>query len=241
VNVATILRRLPRHAREDGALPVLASCIDWGTRWALGAPRARGAASQTFTFDGREVPYYWHRYNHTWLNERAVELSLAMDVLGTADGSRTVEVGNVLPHYVPASHLIVDKYERSPGVLNLDVVDVVLDEPADLVLSISTIEHVGLDEPDKEPDKARRAIEHLVSLLAPAGRIWVTLPVGYNHTLDRQLRGGELPFTELKALRRVSAANDWEQVAVDDVWDAGYDRLLFTAHGLVVAELVRES
>lgn len=241
VSAATVLSRLPGHARQIGALPVLASCLDWGARWAIGAPRARGSAAKTFAFDGRNVPYYWHRYNNTWLNERAVEIALAAEVLSGAAGKRTVEVGNVLPHYFPSSHTVVDKYERAPGVLNQDVVDVVLDEPIDLVVSISTIEHVGLDEPEQDPEKARRALGHLASLLAPGGRMWVTIPIGYNHALDYQVRGGEVPFTDLKALRRVSAANDWEQVGVDDVWDAAYDRLVYTAHGLVVAELVAPS
>jgi hypothetical protein len=237
VSAATILRRLGPHVREDGALPVLASCVDWGVRWAAGAARARGPAARTFRYDGRDVPYFWHRYNHTWLTERAVELALATEVLDSR--LRTVEVGNVLSHYVPVTHDVVDKYERAPGVRNEDVVDLVLDEPAELIVSISTLEHVGLDEPDVDPDKARRGIERLIAQLAPGGRLWVTIPVGYNLALDRQLREGQLPFTRLTALKRVSARNDWQQVAVDEVWDSGYDRLLYTAHGLLVAELVR--
>lgn len=239
VGAATILGRLGPFVRKDGALPVLASCVDWGARWAIGAPRAHGTASKTFRYDGREVPYFWHRYHHTWLTERAVEVALAAEVVAGVPASQVVEVGNVLPHYLDVDHLVVDKYEQAPGVLNDDVVDIVLDRPADLIVSISTLEHVGLDEPVQDPDKPRRAVQHLASLLAPGGRLWVTIPLGYNLTLDRQLRDQELGFTAMTALRRVSAANEWEQVALEQVWDAGYDRLLYAAHGLVVAELVR--
>ena len=35
-----------------------------------------------------------------------------------------LEVGNVLRHYRPQlDHLVVDKYEHAPGVLNRDVLD----------------------------------------------------------------------------------------------------------------------
>jgi hypothetical protein len=221
--------------RETGALPVLAGCVNWGARWAVGA--VRGPDNRTFAYEGREVPYFWDRYNHTWLNERSVELALARSVITTVSAARTIEVGNVLAHHLPVTHRVFDKYEQAAGVHNLDVLDIELPEPIDLIISISTLEHVGQDEDLKEPDKALRAVEHLRSLLAPGGRLWATLPVGYNLSLDAQLRGGELPFTRLTALKRVSAANDWRQVELDEVWCAPYDWLVFTAHGLLVAEL----
>jgi hypothetical protein len=40
-------------------------------------------------------------------------------------------------------------------------------------------------------------------------------------------------------LRRLDRANRWAQVPVEDVWGIGYDRLLYTAHAVVVAEYVR--
>jgi hypothetical protein len=92
----------------------------------------------------------------------------------------------------------------------------------------------------KDLDKARRGIERLASSIAPGGRLWVTIPASYNLSLDAQLHGGELPFTKLTALRRISAGNDWEQVDLDEVRAVPYDFLLYTAHALVIAELVRE-
>jgi hypothetical protein len=240
VSATTILGRLGPFVRRDGALPVMASCLDWGARWAAGVPRARGSSARTFEYDGKSVPYFWHRYHHTWLTERAVEVALGAEVLSGHAPDDVVEVGNVLGHYLPTTHTVFDKYEQAEGVINQDVVDVAIGRQVDLVVSISTLEHVGLDEPVQDPDKPRRAIERLTSLLAPGGRLWVTIPLGYNLTLDRQLREGGLGFTKMSALRRISAANHWEQVALDDVWDATYDRLLYTAHGLVVAELVRQ-
>lgn len=240
---STIARRITRHARTRGLAPVAADCASWAARWALGRPRA-GRPTDTFGHDGAELPYLRHAYNYTWLNERAVEVPLAAAALAAAGPSaRVLEVGNVLAHYLPVTHEVVDKYERAAGVHNLDVVEIGADPavsgPFDLVLAVSTLEHVGLDEEVQDPGKAARAVEHLASLLAPGGRLWCTFPVGYNPALDEALRADGLGFTRLTALRRTGRDNRWEQVPVDDVWGNSYDWLLYTAHAIVVAELVR--
>ena len=235
----TIARRITRHARTRGLAPVVADCVSWGVRRVLARPRA-----DAFTHDGTALTYLHHPYHYTWLNERAVEVPLAEAALAAAGPSaRVLEVGNVLAHYLPVTHEVVDKYERSAGVRNVDVVDIRADAtlpgPFDLILAVSTLEHVGLDEDVQDPGKPARAIAHLASRLAPGGRLWCTVPVGYNPALDEGLRDGTLGFTGLSALRRTGRDNRWEQVPVDDVWGIAYDRLLYTAHAIVVAEYVR--
>src|SRR3954451_22447894 len=74
----------------------------------------------TFVVDGRERRLFVHRYNETWRNERAVEVPLVVEAL---DAHPVLEVGNVLGHYGHCGHTVVDKYERAPGVLNVDVLD----------------------------------------------------------------------------------------------------------------------
>ena len=237
---SAIAARVTRHARTRGLAPVAADCVSWAARWVLGRPRAGRPGGRTFGYDGAEIPYLRHAYNYTWLNERAVEVPLAAAVLAEAGDRRVLEVGNVLAHYLPVSHPVVDKYEQAPGVHNVDVVDIDLPGPFDLVLAISTLEHVGFDEEVRDPGKPARGIAHLASLLAPGGRLWCTFPVGYNPALDEGLRTGGLGFTRLTALRRTGRDNRWEQVPVDDVWGTGYDWLLYTAQAVVVAELVRD-
>jgi SAM-dependent methyltransferase len=240
VSASTIARRLRTHTRDRGLVPVVADCASWAARWTAGRPRAGRPSAATFRHDGVDHPYLRHAYNYTWLNERAVEIPLAATVLnGAAAEARVLEVGNVLAHYRPVSHTVVDKYERAPSVINADVVDIDLPGPFDLVLAISTLEHVGFDEDERDPGKPARAIAHLTSLLAPGGRLWCTFPVGYNPALDEALRQGSLGFTRLTALRRTGRDNRWAEVPVEQVWGVQYDWLLYTAHAVVVAELVR--
>ena len=243
MSVAPIARRVTRHARERGVLPVLADCTSWGLRWAAGRPRA-GRPGSVFEHEGRSHRYLRHPYNYTWLNERAVEIPLATAVLDDALAAgvapqRVLEVGNVLGHYRPVRHRVVDRYERAPGVENVDVVDIDPDARFDLILSISTLEHVGFDEPVTDPGKPLRALEHLGSLLAPGGRLWCTFPTGYNPALDEGLRAGTLGFDRLTALRRTGRDNRWVQMPVSQVEGVPYEWLLYTAHAVVVAEKVR--
>jgi SAM-dependent methyltransferase len=244
VSAAGIARRVTDHARSRGVGPVLTDCATWATRWAAGRPLAGRPTAATFGHEGVQRPYDRSAYNYTWLNERAVELPLAAAQLEAAeragvDPARILEVGNVLGHYRTVAHAVVDKYERAPGVHNVDVVDLDLAGPFDLILAVSTLEHVGFDEDVQDPGKPARAVARLAAALAPGGRLWCTFPVGYNPALDAALREGSLGFTRLTALRRTGRTNRWTQVPAEQVWGVAYDWLLYTAHAVIVAELVR--
>lgn len=231
MGIAAVRRRVGASVRERGPVLVAADCAAWGLGYVRGRLPGPGG---TFSYAGEQVPYFRHPYNWTWLNERAVEVALAERALAARPGARVLEVGNVLAHYRPVTHDVVDKYERAPGVRNADVLD--LAGRYDLVVSVSTLEHVGLDEDVRDPGKPVRAVRRLRELLAPGGRLWVTLPVAYNPDLDAAVRDGRIAFDSLAALRREPRANVWRQVPVAEVWDAPYDRLLYTAHGLLVGE-----
>lgn len=225
------------YRRLVGLPATLLAPLEYAARLAAGYPQARRGRG-TFELDGVRHRYAIHPANRTWTNERSVELPIALHALRHARGGSVLEVGNVLGHYGARGHLVVDKYEAGPGVVNADVLDV--EDPAgfDLILSISTIEHVGWDEQPRAPERALRAIEHLAGLLRPGGELLVTLPVGYNPHLDRQLAAGDLgPGAELLALRRQGRATRWRQVPPEDVWDAPYLPLFFGATGVVVVRM----
>lgn len=179
--------------------------------------------SRTFTYEGKEYPYFRHRYNLAWRNERAVEIPIALELLSICSGRRVLEVGNVIGHYFDVEHDVLDKYERAEGVINADVVGFSPDHPYDLVLSISTLEHVGQDEAPPEPGKAAAALENMASFLAPGGMLLTTLPAGYNESLDSAIDEGALPFTKLRALKRTSRWNAWDQVPPESCKGIAYD------------------
>jgi hypothetical protein len=111
-----------------------------------------------FAFNGQNFSYFYHWYNKTWRNERAVEVPIIWNIVKKYKRKRILEVGNVLSHYYPIRHEILDKYEKAPGVINLDVVDFKPAKKYDLIISISTLEHVGWDEKPKEPKKVYKLL-----------------------------------------------------------------------------------
>jgi hypothetical protein len=189
----------------------------------------------TFTVEGRRYPYFLHAYNRTIRNERCVEVPLVLAQVAEFTGRRILEVGNVLAHYVEVHHAVVDKYESSPGVLNVDIVDYRPAELFDLIVSISTLEHVGWDEDPADPPKLRATLDNLVgNCLRPGGRLVVTLPLGYNQYLDDALAAGEIRFTTSYWLRRLSRWVNWQQCDFNAVRGARYDAPHPFANALLV-------
>ena len=173
-------------------------------------------AKRNFTLDGRMYRYLWDGTG-TWRSERAVELPIALAALAGADPARTLEVGNVLWRYADRGHTVVDKYEIAPWVTNEDA-ETFRGGPYDLILSVSTIEHIGLDEEPREPGKAARAVRNLRSLLSHDGRMLASIPLGYNRDLDDAL--GDLDC-DLSYLVRETPRR-WRQAARDEAMGRFY-------------------
>jgi SAM-dependent methyltransferase len=192
--------------------------------------------AETFSFRGRPYRYFFHAYHTTWRNERAVEIPIVWDRVRRHAGGPVLELGNVLGHYFPVSHDRVDKYERAPGVLNEDIVGFRPGKRYDLVVSISTLEHVGWDEEPRDPEKSLRAIETLRRLAAPGGLVLATVPLAYNPHLDARLRKGDVPFSRRDCLKRVSRTNRWAEVEWREIEHSEYDAPFRRINGLVVLE-----
>ncbi|CEA14315.1 hypothetical protein [Methanobacterium formicicum] len=166
--------------------------------------------------------------------------------MGSSDSKRILEVGNVISHYFPVNHDIVDKYEKNKGVINCDISEIPSSEKYDLIVSISTLEHVGWDEhvfdnnvqgdiSSLDDTKIPKAIRKLESLLNNRGKIIVTLPIGYNGILDKLLKDKKLPFSEVYYLKRISKDNQWRQVSREDIDNLNYDFIpYYRANGLVI-------
>jgi hypothetical protein len=191
--------------------------------------------SWTFEFEGATYPYFVRR--HTWYNERTVELALALPLLRQHSGQPVLEVGNVTRQYglTGAQHLVVDKYELAAGVQPVDIVDFEPQATFPLVLSLSTIEHVGFDEDVVDPNKPIAAADVLRRCVAPGGDLLVTFPLSYNQTFDAQVRAGRFAdLTQVGFLKRISQQNRWEEVDLEAVAGTRYGTPFPKANAIAV-------
>lgn len=199
--------------------------------------RLRPRLGDTFELDGRTYALFLHRAQRTWRSERIVEVAIAKALVADVAGKRILEIGAVLPQYLSTPHTVVDKYERAAGVINEDAETFTAD-PFDLIISLSTIEHVGWDETPRDPLKIPRTIDHLRSLLTPGGTLTITVPHGYNRDLDDLLAADALPFDRVSYLKRLDAFNRrWVQIDRSELAGVLYGYPFVGASAIAVATL----
>ncbi len=164
-----------------------------------------------FIFNNEEYEYLIHPYNYTWRNERIVEIPIIEKILKKNSGKRILELGNVTSHYLNVKHLVLDKYEKADGVINRDIVDFKPKDKFDLIISISTLEHIGWDE-NGDYKKILKAVSVLKKLLAKDGMLIFTHPLGYNFFMDEFLRKGKIKINQGYLIQRISGDNEWKQI-----------------------------
>jgi hypothetical protein len=201
-----------------------------------------------FTFNGRKYRYFYHTHNETWRNERIVEIPIVWAEVQKHDAKRVLEFGSVLPYYFPVNHCVVDKYDRRAGV-NVDILDLRLPKKYDLIVSISTLEHVGFNEgkyaghyqvTPHSAEKIRQAIDVLQDHLSPHGKLIITAPLGYNPEFDDLLRKHRI-FTGAKYLKRISRSNKWIEVREGAINNVKYGAPYTGASALAICFFEQES
>lgn len=145
-----------------------------------------------------------------------------------------LEIGCVLRHYGFDAHPVVDRYERGPRVTNVDICDFDPPRRYAAVLSISTLEHVGLDEPIRSAERCLAALEHIHRLVAPGGVALVTVPTGYNPSLDAALAAGRTFGLRWRGMVRLDRANHWVEASPAEALARGYGAPFLWANGLLV-------
>jgi SAM-dependent methyltransferase len=193
---------------------------------------------RSFSFQSRRYAYFLHNYNITWSNERAVEIPIVWAEVRARRGQRLLEVGNVLSHYFAVDHEVIDKFEKATTVRNEDVASFRSPHPYDLIVSISTLEHVGWDEQPRDPGKIACALANLRDHLAPGGRLLVTLPLGYNPAMDALLAARALPFDRCHYLRR-EGFTTWSEAEWPAVAGSTYGERWPGTRGLVIGVVER--
>jgi hypothetical protein len=204
----------------------------------LQALRMSTLAERRFELDGESYPYHVARGNRTWDNERAVEIPVVWRELQRHGGEGVLEVGNVLGHYFDTSHPVLDRYEQHATVTwNEDVVG--FDPPfaPRLVLSISTLEHVGHSERPRDPAKFREALDAVAGWLAPGGRLLFTVPLGYNPAVREYLDAHHPARTSVRCMRRTTLDNLWVQAEYAQVRDFRYGSPFPCANAIAIVEV----
>jgi SAM-dependent methyltransferase len=187
-----------------------------------------------YALQGKTYPIHVGWYNKTWRNERQVEIPPALELVAATPPEEVLEVGNVLAHYGSTGHTVVDKYELAPGSLAVDVVDYEPLRRFQLVVAISTLEHVGWDEPERDPAKFRRAVRHLASLLTPGGLLWASVPLGHNPAADAFVAKPDPGFEISFLVRGSKRPGDWREAAGVDPGAHPYDPAVPTAGAVAI-------
>lgn len=211
-----ILFRTKRAIREGHFLPSLRSFIFDNLRYFTIRIVHR---MFIFRIDGVKYSYFTHKYN-AMCTERSVEIPWILSLIDVK--KNILEVGNVLSHYMNFPHTVVDKYEKSPEVLNEDAETFKSETNYDLIVSISTLEHIGFDEPVKDDMKIERTIHNLKSLINDGGKMLITVPLAYNPSIDEIVSNNEVGFSRMTFLKRISKFNRWEQCALDEALKLRY-------------------
>lgn len=183
-----------------------------------------------FDFAKRRYRYFCHPRNLTWKNERIVEIPIALAAIAKA--GRILEVGDVLRQYgAKGPRDIVDL--GSETAVQQDVL-AYRGGPFDLIISISTLEHVGRDDGTEDFSRAIAAVKHLCGMLRPGGRLLFTVPVGYNPVLDAWLYSGWAGTN--RYMLRVSKDNRWVECDEHLPRRAQYGVPYRSANALIVGE-----
>lgn len=192
-------------------------------------------SNEMFEFNGRKYHYFYSLYGSTWRTERSVEIPIIWEYVKSSRNAqeRILEVGNVLSYRFKVSHDILDKYEKIDAVINQDIVDYNPNYKYDLIVTISTLEHVGYDEDIREPRKIITALDNLKRLLNDGGKLVVTLPLGQNTEMDKLITNKEITFDKIFYMVR-EKKNMWKQVKEVDPISITYNERIESANAIII-------
>lgn len=190
-----------------------------------------------FEYKGIRLPYFYHKYRSTWANERIVEIPVFRDIISKSSGKRVLEIGNVISHYDTVNHDIIDKYENDPSIIREDILKFKPDSKYDIIISISTFEHVGWDEEIRVPSKIFPVMDSVKGLLSESGRLIFSIPIGYNPELDKFIFNKEIHLDSAYYMKRVSSSNHWIECTEEDAEKAKYGHPFFCANVLLIGEI----
>lgn len=166
--------------------------------------------SEIFKVNNLEFKYCRSEANNAYKNERTVEVPTgkwALDIM--LKYGPVVEIGDVMWHYYPISHVVIDLYEKRDGVANINFLD--FDPSGTNVLSISTIEHIGHAEYNR-PSIPNGFMNAMNSIVNRAKLYFITLPIGFRDDITNFIKDSKLQ----KAYLYLQSDFSWKQIPIEE-------------------------
>jgi len=204
-----------------------------------------------FKFAGMKLEYLRHPYNRASENMRTVEVPIINEILRRTEAPevKILEIGNVLSHYREIHWPVLDLLEKGPTVINESLMTFKPESNFDLIVSISTIEHIGFGKYAKytEPAPTPEEILYKVkSLLNVGGEAYITVPIGYNPSLDKYLKILDSAATVerdvgiIGCMARWTESNDWAGCTLEQAYELDKRRGNYSwSKGMVLLGVVR--
>jgi hypothetical protein len=177
---------------------------------------------RSFTFNKDSYKYFYHSFNATYCNERMVEIPIIKKIIKNNKNKKILEIGNVLSNYYNIKHDILDKYDESKLIKFKEDIDTFKPkEKYDIIISISTLEHVGYDQEHfkkegKDNKKILNTLKNIINNLVKELFIF-TVPLGFNPILDNYILNNTLTnkyniqFYFLKRDKKLQ----WTEIKID--------------------------
>tara|TARA_B100000029_G_scaffold389840_1_gene386356 strand:+ start:56001 stop:56666 length:666 start_codon:yes stop_codon:yes gene_type:complete len=192
----------------------------------------------TFEFKKKTLSLTYHRHGATWSSERALEISIAKFYLDYYSEKSVLEIGNVTSQYFDVQHLILDKYEEPEDtklIIDQDIIEFTTEKKFNLIISISTIEHIGFDDDGESREKIPLAILKCRKMLKPDGILIMTVPLGYNPDMDKFIANDSLGWRHATYFRRY-AYLQWSQCNKEEALRGRYGTPFPYGNCIMVAE-----
>lgn len=118
--------------------------------------------------------------------ERTIEVPIGIKWINGK--SNLIEIGAVLPYFCKTSHDVIDPSDGRANIKKyLHEIDIV----GKNVLSISTIEHIGLEEYGNTYSNSNGAAESIQRILKESSSCLISVPIGYNLKMDQWIKDNQ--------------------------------------------------
>ena len=191
--------------------------------------------NKTFIFDGVTLNYFYHKYNVTYENERIIVIPIILYLIKKYGINTYTELGNVLSYYKLQSKSIIDKYDNSKDIIKEDITYYKPISKFKNIISISTLEHIGWDESERNYCKITPTFINIFNnVLDKNGYFIFSFPIGYNPYLDSYLNNNLEKFIEIYSFIRINKSNEWRNVKYDKTRNSKFGTPFKNANELII-------